>query len=70
MKDTRISIFTHKVNQKQTVAANTACKYAKGKYIARMDADDVACLTRLQNQVDFLDKNSEAGYNEVQDPDS
>ena len=26
-----------------------------------MDADDVACPTRLQNQVDFLDKNSDYG---------
>ena len=56
-KDTRIKIVTHSINQKQTVAANTACKYAKGKYIARMDADDIALPNRFIKQVTFLEEN-------------
>ncbi len=61
MKDKRINIVTHKVNQKQTVAANTACKYTKGKYIARMDADDIALPNRFLKQVTFLEENTQIG---------
>jgi glycosyltransferase involved in cell wall biosynthesis len=60
-KDKRINIVTHKVNQKQTVAANTACKYTKGKYIARMDADDIALPNRFMRQVTFLEENTKIG---------
>jgi glycosyltransferase involved in cell wall biosynthesis len=38
---------------------NEGLKYAKGKYIARMDADDIAHVTRLQKQVDFLESNTD-----------
>jgi glycosyltransferase involved in cell wall biosynthesis len=34
---------------------NQGLKLAKGKYIARMDADDIAVLTRLEKQVTFLE---------------
>jgi len=56
MKDNRIIIVTHEVNQKQTVAANTAIKHSKGKYIARMDADDIALPMRFKKQFEFLEK--------------
>lgn len=36
--------------------ANEGLKIAQGKYIARMDADDVALPTRLEKQVRFLEK--------------
>lgn len=36
---------------------NEALDMAKGEYIARMDADDVALPERLEKQVAFLDKN-------------
>ncbi len=36
-------------------AANHGCGLAKGRYIARMDADDVALPDRLAKQVAFLD---------------
>jgi len=54
--DNRIKIITHKVNQKQTAAANTAIKHSKGKYIARMDADDIALPMRFKKQFEFLEK--------------
>jgi len=60
-KDSRIKIITHNSNQKQTAAANTACKFAKGKYIARMDADDVALPFRLDRQVKYLESNLDFG---------
>ena len=66
-KDTRIKIVTHSINQKQTVAANTACKYAKGKYIARMDADDIALPNRFIKQVTFLEENITSSYQGLYD---
>lgn len=59
--DSRIKIFQHKVNQKQTAAANTACQNASGKYIARMDADDIALPHRFKEQVEFMEKNPDIG---------
>ena len=37
--------------------ANHGILIAKGKYIARMDADDVADTTRFEKQIKFLEKN-------------
>lgn len=42
-------------------ATNKGLGFARGKYIARMDSDDVAFPTRLFEQVDFLEKNSDIG---------
>lgn len=61
VRDERIIVVTHEVNQKQTIAANTAIKNAKGKYLARMDADDVALPNRLKRQVTFLEENTKIG---------
>lgn len=38
---------------------NIGLKTAKGKYIARMDADDISSLTRFEKQVNFLENNPE-----------
>ena len=42
-------------------ALNTGLAQASGKYIARMDADDVSHPTRLENQVAYLDAHPEVG---------
>ena len=42
-------------------ALNFGMKKAKGEFIARMDADDIANNTRLQKQVDYLDANPNLG---------
>jgi glycosyltransferase involved in cell wall biosynthesis len=57
IQDNRITVITHEVNQKQTAAANTAIKFAKGKYLARMDADDVALPMRLEQQLAYMEGN-------------
>ena len=56
--------LTFKKNKtKQGVAAslNRGLKIAKGKYLARMDADDIALPHRLKKQVDYLETHQEVG---------
>lgn len=45
------------LNRGGDACANYGLKIARGKYIARMDADDIAHPQRLEKQVDFLEKN-------------
>ncbi len=40
-------------------ALNRGCALARGEYIARMDADDVAFPQRIEHQVKFLENNPE-----------
>ena len=60
-QDERIRVITHPINQKQTISANTACHNARGKYLARMDADDIALPKRFEKQFEFLEANLEIG---------
>jgi len=55
-EDARIQLLTETI-QGVTFAANAGNDLAVGKYIARMDADDVSHPERLQKQVDLLDNN-------------
>lgn len=54
--DSRIVRITFDKNQGIVNALNTALRRAKGSYVARMDADDIAKPDRLLCQVDFLEK--------------
>jgi glycosyltransferase involved in cell wall biosynthesis len=56
-KDNRIILIENEKNIGLAKSLNKALKYAKGKYIARMDADDIALRDRLKVQKEFLDKN-------------
>ncbi len=60
-RDKRIRFLQHERNQGQTAAQNRGIKEASGKYIARMDADDVSLPQRLERQVNFLDANPDIG---------
>lgn len=42
-------------------ALNKGLRQAKGRYIARMDADDISLPLRLEKQVTFLDEHPEIG---------
>src|SRR3972149_531768 len=44
------------LNKGGDAAGNIAYRYAKGKYLARMDADDVAVSSRIEKQVKFLEE--------------
>lgn len=58
--DKRIRILVES-QQGVDYAMNCGMKNAQGKYIARMDADDVSYPGRLEKQVEFLEKNPEYG---------
>lgn len=56
-KDKRIRIISNKKNQKIAQTLNNGLKEAKGKYIARLDADDWSYPERLEKQVNFMEEN-------------
>ncbi|TAE34119.1 MAG: glycosyltransferase [Cytophagales bacterium] len=58
-RDKRIRILTNKAAQGYggEKASNGAYKLAKGQYVAKLDADDVARPDRLAKQVAFLNNN-------------
>lgn len=57
-KDKRF-VLIHENKQGVMYASNAGCSAAKGKYIARMDADDESLPHRLQEQYQFLEKHPE-----------
>jgi glycosyltransferase involved in cell wall biosynthesis len=59
--DPRIRLIALAQNQGIVHALNTGLKAAQGKYIARMDADDVSMPSRLAMQVAFMEKHPEVG---------
>lgn len=54
LKDRRIRVFENRKQLGVTRSANVAISKARGKFIARMDADDVSYPDRIGLQVDFL----------------
>jgi glycosyltransferase involved in cell wall biosynthesis len=57
--DKRITHVKNSENLGIVKSLNIGINLSKGKYIARMDADDIAKPTRLQQQVDFMLANPE-----------
>ena len=57
-KDNRIK-YVKQENQGIVGALNNAWSKASGKYIARMDSDDIAYPERFAKQVNFLEENPE-----------
>lgn len=55
-KDDRIVIINQD-NQGVAKSLNNGINIARGKYIARMDADDISYKDRFKIQVDYLEKN-------------
>ncbi len=55
-QDTRIIWLRNEHNLGLTKSLNKALKMARGEYIARMDADDIALRERFAVQVDYMDK--------------
>jgi glycosyltransferase involved in cell wall biosynthesis len=57
--DKRIAVFNNERNIGQTKSLNIGLKLAKGEYIARIDADDVAFPMWLEKLVRFIRKHPE-----------
>lgn len=55
--DDRIVIINHEETMGLPISLNEAIEKCKGKYIARMDSDDIAKIDRLEIQKKYLDKN-------------
>ena len=55
-KDSRIVVISNPQNLGYNKNLTTGFKLAKGKYLARMDDDDISLPTRFEKQVDFLEK--------------
>jgi glycosyltransferase involved in cell wall biosynthesis len=58
-RDDRIKIYTHEKNRGIVDSLNRGLIKSQTRYIARMDADDICALTRLEEQYDYLEKHRE-----------
>jgi glycosyltransferase involved in cell wall biosynthesis len=57
--DFRIQLIVKPLNTGYTNSLNQGLKLAKGKYIARMDGDDISYPERFAKQITYLDANTE-----------
>lgn len=60
-KDARIQFVRNGQNLGLANSLNIGLEMARGKYIARMDADDISLPQRFAHQVAFMDANPEIG---------
>lgn len=59
--DSRIWLLRNHENLGVAASLNRGLSLARGKYIARMDADDISMPRRLEHQVAFMDAHPEVG---------
>lgn len=58
--DRRIHIY-HQENRGLIASLNRGCQLSKGKYIARMDADDISLPDRIAKQVGYMETHQDVG---------
>jgi glycosyltransferase involved in cell wall biosynthesis len=58
-KDPRIKLIENKENMGAYASANVGISQAKGKYIARMDADDISTPSRIEKQFNLLESRAD-----------
>lgn len=56
-KDARVKVHPNEVNLRLPTSLNKAISLCSGKYIARMDADDISLPGRLEKQYKFMEEN-------------
>ena len=61
LKDPRIRLFINESNIGYTRSLNKGLSLARGRYIARMDADDFSQKNRFEKQIQFLEANPDYG---------
>lgn len=60
-RDSRIRLINNEKNLKLIASLNKGISLARGRYIARMDSDDISMPERLEKEVDFLEKSLDYG---------
>lgn len=60
--DERIRVIRNEVNNGLAFSLNQCIHVARGKYLARMDADDISLPTRLEEEVNFLESHPEYAW--------
>jgi len=60
-KDRRIRLVENKQNLGQAETMNRGLGLADGRYVARMDQDDISLSSRLDKQVELMEKNPQIG---------
>ncbi len=60
-KDKRIVFYDYQKNTGLVDMLNKGIDKSQGKYIARMDADDISLPQRFEKQVSFMEKNEDIG---------
>lgn len=58
-KDRRINLIQNASNLRLPASLNVGIKAARGKYIARQDADDISMRTRLEEQFNIMEENND-----------
>ena len=56
-RDERVKVHPNEVNLKLPTSLNKAISLCSGKYIARMDADDICLPDRFEKQFKFMEEN-------------
>lgn len=59
--DPRIRLVHNEGNLKLITTLNKGLELAQGKYVARMDCDDISLPERIKEQVEFMEKNENIG---------
>lgn len=60
--DGRVVLISNPVNHGLAYSLNTCIDVARGKYLARMDDDDISHRFRLQVQYDYMEQHPETGF--------
>lgn len=58
-KDKRIKLHKNEINKGQCESLNWGIRQAEGKYIARLDHDDLCHPERFEKQLDFMERNAD-----------
>lgn len=61
-EDSRIKLYKNETNLKIVKTLNNQISQVNGKYIARMDADDISLPKRIEKQVEFLENHTDYGF--------
>lgn len=60
-RDSRIRLFRNSENSGVAYSLNRGIELSEGYYIARMDADDISLLQRLERQISYLETHPSVG---------